>query len=216
MVYNTGSGAIVPYNLLGEFTMSTPTKIKLARSQSSFVTCESKFSTQQIALFTALFASADALNNAVQKAHDDVVSALVAMYGDTAPTYDQYMSDRACLKIVAEERGLVDDQWLRKPYCAAIKAHYGALPVSMTEAAIAKRASRPVADKTKAKPGAKKDVPVTSTAPATCEQLIAQFGTATVLRTLAKILAAERESALDGKTLQAIADHYSAPQALAA
>ena len=71
---------------------------------------------------------------------------IVSKYGTTAPTYAQFRADRDALKELAKEKGLADDQWLRKPFNAAIIAIFGKLPEAMTAAAIAKRAVRAAAD----------------------------------------------------------------------
>lgn len=67
---------------------------------------------------------------------------LVSRYGATAPTFEQYRADKAALRQLAKDKKLADDQWLRKPFAAAIKAEYGALPESQDAAAVAKRAQR--------------------------------------------------------------------------
>lgn len=75
------------------------------------------------------------------------LNALVsARYGDTCPTFEEYRADQAALAQLAKTRGLVDNQWVRKPYAAAVKARYGALPASQDPAAILKAAKR-AADK---------------------------------------------------------------------
>ena len=146
---------------------------------------------------------------------------LLDQYGSTAPTWEQFRADRAALKILAEFKGLVDDQHVRKPYNAAIIELYGALPVSMSEAAVAKRASRPVHDKAAAKAaieaataaarGAKKGETGerNESVPETIEQFIAKHGLAAVLQATARILAEKRESKLDATTLQAVAKKYA-------
>ncbi len=70
---------------------------------------------------------------------------IVSKYGTTAPTYAQFRADRDALKELAKEKGLADDQWLRKPFNAAVIAIFGKLPEAMTAAAIAKRAVRDAA-----------------------------------------------------------------------
>lgn len=132
-----------------------------------------------------------------------------AQYGDVCPTFDQYKADRAAFQLMANYRGLASDQVIRKPYCLAINELFGALPVSDSPAAIAKRAQRPV----KAPKVAKTDTPPTErveTVPATIGQFIAKYGAAAVLVELAKILATEKATSTDAKTLIAVASHLKA------
>jgi hypothetical protein len=63
-------------------------------------------------------------------------------YGETAPTFAQYKADLKALKAIAAQRKLADAQWLHRPYGAALKEAYGALPVSQDPAAVLKRAQR--------------------------------------------------------------------------
>lgn len=63
-------------------------------------------------------------------------------YGDTSPTFEQYREDQAALRELAKVRKLADNQWVRKPYAAAIKARFGKLPVSLDPAAVLKAAKR--------------------------------------------------------------------------
>lgn len=63
-------------------------------------------------------------------------------YGDCMPTIVQYTADQSALKLLADQRGLADNQWVRKPYALAVRAVYGALPVSTGQDAEGKRLSR--------------------------------------------------------------------------
>ena len=179
-----------------------------------------QISDRQQRLFCALFDAAEQLNTAHETLVDRIKSVLLEQYGDAMPAYEQYKDDRRAMTILALERGLVDDQWIRKPYCAAIKSLYGALPVSSSGAANAKRAARAAIPKA-VKPvmtGADLDddellaelakpiVPVNNDMRA--EQLIASIGVAQTLRILTKILATERSSQLHAKTLASIAACY--------
>ena len=163
-----------------------------------------------VKLFDAGLRAADTLCKAVESQRVVMANLLRAQYGDKAPTYAQFRGDRDALRVMALDRGLVDDQWVRKPYNAAVLALYGALPVSDSPAAQAKRAQRPVAAKGKAKPGAVKGDTAARAAsePATIEQFIAKHGAGKVLAELSRILATKRETALDAKTLMAVAAHY--------
>lgn len=71
---------------------------------------------------------------------------IVSKYGKVAPTYAQFRADRDALKELASDKGLADDQWLRKPFNAAIIAIFGALPEAQTAAALAKRKVRDAED----------------------------------------------------------------------
>jgi hypothetical protein len=71
---------------------------------------------------------------------------LTARYGDTSPTFEEYRADQAALAHMAKLKGLVDNQWVRKPYALAVKSRYGKLPESQDPAAILKAAKR-AADK---------------------------------------------------------------------
>lgn len=62
------------------------------------------------------------------------------------PTYKQYKADLKVLTLLAKQRELASPQWLVRPYGAALKKLYGALPVSMDPAAVAKRAQREAAE----------------------------------------------------------------------
>ncbi len=161
-------------------------------------------------MFNVALKAADALCKAVESQRVAMRNLLVAQYGSTAPTYAQFRADRDALRVLALDRGLIDDQWVRKPYNAAVINLYGALPVSDSPAAQAKRAQRPVAVKG-AKAGAKKGETAqrAPAEPATIEQFIAKHGAGKVLAELARILATKKETALDSKTLVAIAKHYA-------
>ena len=106
-----------------------------------------------VKMFDAAFKAADTLNKATESQRVVMRNLLLVQYGDVCPTYVQFRADRDALRVMALDRGLVDDQWVRKPYNAAVINLYGALPVSDSPAAQAKRAQRPVA--TKGKAGAK-------------------------------------------------------------
>ncbi len=187
-------------------TKAAPNATIVAKTSRTAYTAVSAF---HMELFNAAFKSANLLNKAVKSQRTVMRNLLTSQYGTTCPTFSQFKADRTVLRVMALERGLVDDQWVRKPYCAAVIDLYGALPVSDSPAAIAKRAQRPVA--VKAAPGAKKGE-TSERAPAiaeTIEQFIAKHGVAKVMDEIARILATKRETALDAKTLQAVAKKYA-------
>ena len=167
-----------------------------------------------IKLFAVAFDSAELVCKAVETQRERMRDVLRQHYGDVCPTFAQFKADRLDLKARALERGLVDDQWVRKPYNAAVIDLYGALPESDSAAAVAKRAQRDGAVKAVPAPSAKAGAVKGQTtdrdpsASETIEQFIAKHGAGNVLASLAKILATQRESALDAKTLQAVASKY--------
>ncbi|PFH12862.1 hypothetical protein [Burkholderia sp. JKS000303] len=171
---------------------------------------------------------------------------LTSRYGDTMPTFAQYRADHDALAELAKAKGLTDNQWVRKPYAAAVIATYGALPVSMDAASVTKRAQRlaelepqaqkAYADAKQAAIDAGKSAPIaeaiaqhavkTSKKAATpsagapkgetqvhpvsqsesVEQFVARVGIFTVLDACTHLLAAERKTALQAKTLNALSD----------
>lgn len=70
---------------------------------------------------------------------------LTSRYGQTAPTFEQYKADRAALRQLAADKGLESDQWVRKPFCAAIVKLYGKLPESQSPEALRKAEERRIA-----------------------------------------------------------------------
>lgn len=122
---------------------------------------------------------------------------ITSKYGKLAPTFEQYRADRAALRELAKDKKLADDQWMRKPYCAALKAVFGALPESQDAAAIQKRAQRDAA-----KASAKTSAP-TAGAPAgqtqdhapseseQIEQLVTRLGLFKTLDACMRILEAD-------------------------
>jgi hypothetical protein len=167
-----------------------------------------------VKMYNAAFKAADGVCKAIESQRVVMANLLRAQYGDVAPTYAQFRGDRDALRVMALDRGLVDDQWVRKPYNAAVLALYGALPVSDSPAALAKRAQRPVVVKGKAKPGAVKGDTAQRVAPADSTpegiaQFIAKVGAGKVLAELSKILATKKDTQLDASALQAIAKKYA-------
>lgn len=75
-----------------------------------------------------------------------ITEAVRAFYADcpTGPNFAQYRSLQDAVRMQAIEAGY-EGQAMRKHVAAAVKACFGALPVSDSPAAIAKRASRPAA-----------------------------------------------------------------------
>lgn len=164
-------------------------------------------------LYDVAFECAQELSEAFDNQQLRLKTVLAHQYGDTCPTYKQFQADRAALKTLAAYKGLVDDQWLRKPYNLAIKSLYGALPVAMTEAAIAKRAARATQPKIiKAAVGAPagQPAPRNSSVSEQVEQMVAKFGVFATMKAITAILKADAKSATDAAALDAIAAHYKA------
>lgn len=65
------------------------------------------------------------------------------------PDFAAYTADQKAFAHLARERKLTDNQWYRKCYAKAVRELYGALPVSMDAAAVAKRAQREAAEANK-------------------------------------------------------------------
>ena len=66
-------------------------------------------------------------------------------YGAIMPTFPEYSEDQLALDQLAKARKLADNQHYRKLYAKFVVDIYGALPVSMDDAASKKRAQRLVA-----------------------------------------------------------------------
>lgn len=145
---------------------------------------------------------------------------LRSKYGATMPTFEQFRGDRAALKELASQKGLADDQWVRKPYNAAVHLLYGALPEAQSAAAIAKRKVRDAeaaaklaagiktgtAGADKGKAGAEKSKPSerAPSADETIEQYIARVGLWQVMDACARLLNADKSTASEAKVLQPI------------
>lgn len=93
-----------------------------------------------------VFRTIDTQRLAVDKATNTMTAKLGALiaskYGNVLPSYAQFRADHDALSELAKEKGLVDNQWVRKPYNAAMNAIFGKLPESLSGSALAKRALR--------------------------------------------------------------------------
>lgn len=173
-------------------------------------------------LFEIAFKGAEKVSKAMETQEQAMRRALLDHYGSTCPTYAQFRADRAALKILAAQKGLVDDQWVRKPYNAAIHQLYGALPVSDSPAAQAKAAQRAAKSGGEGQDVAPKRGAVKGNTTEraegereTIEQFIAKHGIAKVLAAASAILAERKETRLDATTLQAVARKYAVGAAVA-
>lgn len=166
----------------------------------------------QIQLFKLAYKTAEAINRQIHTQLEGMTAWLKTQYGDTPPTYDQFWSDRDALKFLAEEKGLADDQWVRKPYNMAVKALYGELPVSPSSHAVAKRTVRKSSGATpkrlvvKVKPPKLKMPADAATA---ARQIIAYYGFAKVLMAFSEILSEYRETAKEAKRIEALGQQYT-------
>jgi len=168
-----------------------------------------KLATSQAVVITAfhkeLFAAAIAGRKATETMQQKMAALLKSKYGETMPTFAQFKGDRAALKQLAADKGLADDQWVRKPFNAAVKALYGALPEAQTAAALAKRKVREALGTTgKAKAGAKKGetAPRRQSEPETLEQYITRVGVFKVLQQCALILESDDSTKAMADTLK--------------
>lgn len=164
----------------------------------------------QKAVFSAAYEFGRTMSRTIESGRAKMLKLVQEQYGETSPTYEQFRADRSAFSALALERGLVDDQVIRKPYCAAIVELFGKLPVSDSPAAVAKRLQRPVVDKS-AKKAPKVDIPPTDrveSVPSMIGQFVARFGPGPILAEIAAILAVEKSTALDAKTLLAVASHF--------
>lgn len=154
-----------------------------------------------------LVAIMDKVATQEQTAMGKMCALIESKYGDTPPTFAQYTADQAALKELARARGFADNQWVRKPFAAAIKALYGALPESDSPAAVAKRAQREAeAAKNPPKVGAPagETQPRKVSASESVEQFIARVGIFATLDALTRILASDDSTKAAAKQLTAL------------
>jgi hypothetical protein len=158
----------------------------------------------------ALFAAAVTAQRATTTMHNRMLALLTSKYGTVSPTYLQYVADQDALRELSKAKGLKDAQWVRKPYAKAVKELYKALPVSMTQEAIDKRAARAAAetsdDDSEPGVGAPKGVVKDQKASAQeqIEQFIGRVGIFATLDALVNILAADDTTASQAKALSGI------------
>lgn len=151
-----------------------------------------------------MFAACQLVMKAVGTMESRMQALVTSKYGKVAPTYAQFRADRAALKSLADEKGLTSDQWVRKPYNAAIKAVFGALPESQSASSIAKRKLAAAKDKVAGKAGAKKGetAPRRTGTPETIEQYVARVGVFKVLEACAAILESDEATKDAGHVLR--------------
>lgn len=166
-----------------------------------------------------LFDAANAGKSAVTIANNTLAERtrglLQQRYADTCPTYDEFRADRAALAVLAEARGLKSDQCARKAYNAAVKALYGALPVSDAPAAVLKRlvALNKSAAPSATKGPAKGETGVRNGSAADkIQQMIASVGVLAVLKELTRILAEENATKDAARKCKAAQESFTAAE----
>ena len=148
-----------------------------------------------------------------------MVALVTARYGEKAPTFEQYKADLAAFKVIAEQRKLASEQWLVRPYGAALKTQYKELPVSMAPDAVAKRKQREdrdalvksaiaAAKKTTEPVGAKQGETQERQPSETeqIEQLVSRVGLWETLYACIRILASDESTKAQATHLQKMAD----------
>ncbi len=198
-------------------------KLSITGTTATPANDDSVHTSAHLQLFSIAYKAAVEVDKVIRKHVDNIIQWLQVQYGDTPPTYDQFWDDRDALKALAKERGLTNDQSVRKPYNAAVRQLYGeqileltagrsALPVSTTKEAVAKRMATKAPAK-KAKVGAAVAVKSTRTAngmpsdaEAAIRMVLERFGFGAVLMAFSRILAEKRETATEAKRLAALVD----------
>lgn len=153
-----------------------------------------------IDLFDVAMVGRDALLKANGTLSTRTQALIAAHYGDTPPTYAEFKVDRAALATLAAAKGLKSDQCARKAYNAAVKALFGALPMSDKGSAPGMRKGR------SGKSGAPRGETGTRSASATetIEQLIARVGVMATLKALTAILAADTSTKAAAAKLKSV------------
>ena len=141
---------------------------------------------------------------------DAVVLKFINLTFKTAPSFEGFRGAQAALRDACITEPGLQPATIIKAFNRIVKARFGALPVSMSPEAIAKRAQRPgkVAKPAEQKPAAKGANEKQPTTPETIGQFLAKFGIGNVLAECARILATEKGTNIDAKTLEVVASHY--------
>lgn len=147
----------------------------------------------------AIFALCQAIEGhgyAADSMRQRVADTVHGHYGKTAPTFEQYKHLQNAMEILALDAGYARET-MRKHIATAVKSAYGALPVSMAPAAVAKRLQRPVAvSKGKAAKGASDTLQagnstgghVAEPHAETVESFVARVGVVNVLAAIGRIM----------------------------
>jgi hypothetical protein len=141
-----------------------------------------------------LFKAAEAGRKAGETMLQKMVALLKSKYGEKSPSFAQYRADQQALAVLAKDKGLADNQWVRKPFALAVKTLYGDLPKAQTAGALAKAKVREALAANK--PGAVKGetAPRRQSEPETLEQYITRVGVFKVLQQCALILECANET----------------------
>lgn len=164
----------------------------------------------QRACFDLALSTHKAVDKAQESMRVKMIAQIKSKYAEVAPTYLQFRTDRRALAHLAKEKGLVNDQHVRKPFNAAIIAVFGALPEAQTAAAIAKRkirAATGTVTKVVSSDSENADQPAVGARNASAseqiEQQIAKWGIAATLSALTKLLAVENSTKAASKLVAA-------------
>lgn len=178
---------------------ATPTHVKSGKRPSDASAYDVvPFSATERAVFNACL-SVERAAWETDNRRADVVAAVRDHFKDVEgmPSFAMYRSLQNALNLLAVEAGFTG-QMMRKHCAHAVKTLYGALPVSDSPAAIAKRAQRPAATpKTTQKPSAAETFAAGiehARKDETVESFIARVGVTTVLAALNRILDAEEST----------------------
>jgi hypothetical protein len=141
------------------------------------------------------------------------------------PTFEQDREDKKALAQLAKDKGLKSDQWVRKPYNAALTALYGKLPEAQTPEALRKAAERKIAQEAIAKARAAAAAPAgapkgetNDRAPTEAEQidsLVTRIGLIKTADAIVRILKADERTKVQAthleKMLAKVAEQLAAP-----
>lgn len=171
------------------------------------------FSAGEIGVFASCL-SLEVAHYEVDNKRAAVCEAVRALFGDEAPTFAAYRALQEAVRMQAIEAGY-EGQAMRKHVAAAVKTSYGALPVSDSPAAVAKRAQRPAATP-KAAPAnvSANDAPTMARVGAneTIESFIARVGMTAALAAAMRILDAVDETKAEAAVIGSVIAHLNAPK----
>lgn len=154
------------------------------------------------------------INPAPQALNDDCTRAAVG-----GPSKADYDEDQKQFAELAKARGLASNQWVRKPYAAAVKSVYGTLPITETAEALAERQRRKAGG---ASTGHANAAEVQQPAKAgrtegetqerrpskaeQIEQVVTSYGIPATMEAIARILDGKPDTALAAKTMRALVE----------
>lgn len=149
-----------------------------------------------------------------------VSDAVRKMFGDLGPTFAEYRSLQESVQLQSIAAGFTG-QAMRKHVAAAVKAAYGALPVSDSPAAIAKRLQRPgkalAAESVDALNDEAPEVGPRAPSPdEAIESFIARVGMVNALAAAMRILDAVDATKAEAAVIGSVIGHLSTPQLKAA